>query len=1097
VVNGKVEGEDVQIIIHKAEFLDPDVGQDKIVWPQDYGLTGTSASNYHLLQLYPTTANIRPIELDIILTIKDKFYDGTTFAEISGNIIVNNILSGEQVFVNIQSLAFNSPEVGNNIKVNILSYSLTGTNKNNYIVSSTSLNNITGNILQVIIENLSLILRSDKNIYTYGESILLSVDISGTNINGKTIDFYNGNTKIGSQLVNNPNFSSLTTTDYQVSNALFSARYNSFQSNIISPTINKKLISQTFTVLSKEFNGTKSIPVFIQLLEILSKDLGSVSISNPYALVESESVGDHKPVSIYYGITGPKSNNYQVPPLPLSSTADIYPGYVQLNIDFKNKIYDGTTNADVSGITPVFILGDDSKALYSIDSSFVSFEVNANFENDNVGSNKKIIVNQVSVKGPWSSNLFVAESFPSKASILPRDISGLLYFEKIYDGNVIANLKQSSLPSLVTKDASQVEIVILNPNLIYGHKSKNVGETGIFKYSGGQEIFDLSGSRAFNYRLTDVNKIGNILPFSLNDIQIPIDNKIYDTTLFANLIPNQNITFQKVLETDDVSIFYNRWEYLNPNAGISKIVQPIGIGLTGLDAINYTIGVLNIKSNIYPKDISGQFIAFNKYYDGNDKVDYDKDSLTFNGVYTQDLSDVSVIFKNPFFINSDAGEDKLVNVDLSSSVIFTGSKSMNYILKSLNSFATIYPLDISYQVKIKDKYFDKTKNGILDEITYSGISIIDSSFVTLDVSNIQFENSMIGQNKKVFFDLNTSGTKASNYSFVLSSIPRANILKPLSFTSPDEVYSEDYLGNDWKKTFGVTGQTPFTYTLLGNLPQGLTFSNGDVSGSLLETGIFDFMVQASIPGIYTENKPYTLRIKPLVSIRNNKIFPLSTLNLLSGSQFLFKDPNLSTFYQNVGIYYSDTNEEPLILGESIFNTGTQIMIPNPKNYIYLFGRVSQPKSFFNNVFDMIVLKVLDQQGNVISTFSEPISMLIYTDSQPKPTIETYIASNPSKLSGKGNFKQKIGLKMEYEFQLIQGDGAHKIFLTDNIKGEMSQSLIAVVEHLDQVDRLVLSDYLLTNQIRTENDYSEIVDEFKNFIVQKFPDRPSNLRINQL
>jgi hypothetical protein len=124
-------------------------------------------------------------------------------------------------------------------------------------------------------------------------------------------------------------------------------------------------------------------------------------------------------------------------------------------------------------------------------------------------------------------------------------------------------------------------------------------------------------------------------------------------------------------------------------------------------------------------------------------------------------------------------------------------------------------------------------------------------------------------------------------------------------------------------------------------------------------------------------------------------------------------------------------------------------------------------------------------------------MFVYTDSQPKPTLETYIASNPSKLSGLGTFKQKIGLKIEYEFQLIQGDGAHKIFLTDNVKGEMSESLIAVVEHLDQVDRLVLSDYFLTNQIRSENNYSEIVDEFKTFILQKFPDRPSNLRINQL
>ena len=60
-----------------------------------------------------------------------------------------------------------------------------------------------------------------------------------------------------------------------------------------------------------------------------------------------------------------------------------------------------------------------------------------------------------------------------------------------------------------------------------------------------------------------------------------------------------------------------------------------------------------------------------------------------------------------------------------------------------------------------------------------------------------------------------------------------------------------------------------------------------IAGTILETGVFNFRVSASKSNVYTEFKPYTLNVKPLVSIRNNKIFPSETIDLPSGSQFDF------------------------------------------------------------------------------------------------------------------------------------------------------------------------------------------------------------------
>jgi hypothetical protein len=1095
IVNGKIEGDDVQIIISRAEFNDPNVGTNKTVTAIEFGLTGSSASNYNLLSINPTIADITTRDISGSFVVFDKEYDGTVVADVSGEVIVNGKVEGDDVQIIISRAEFNDPNVGQDKVVTAIEFGLTGSSASNYNLLLPL--RTTANITDPQNQNLILSISSDKNTYVYGDSITLLFELSGNNVVG-VVEFFNGSTLLGqSSLNNNMAQIQITTVNYQISNASFYAKYNSIQSNTISPTIQRKPISQTFTVLSKEFNGNKRTKAIVQLQGILPNDVKQVSVSNPYGEFDDVFIGDDKPVGVYYSLSGNKSSNYQIPNLPLMSTASIYIGYVQLTIDYQDKIYDGTKQADVSGIAPMFVLGDDSLSPYTIDPSNISFLISSEFDNEDVGINKTIQVKNVSNQGPWANNLIVSRTISNQASIKPKDVSGELYFEKIYNGNIIANLKESSIPNVLEKDKPFVGLVIQNTNLNFAYTSPNVGSTEIYKYSGGQEIYNLTGSRAFNYSLTTVIKTGKILPYLLT-VNIPIDNKIYDTTTQAHLLPNQTLTFDKKIIGDDVSIIYDSWNYLDASAGIGKIVRPINIGLTGAQSINYALPtLLETTSTIFPKDISGNFTSYNKYYDGNLLVNYDHNSLVLNGVFTQDLSDVLVKFVNPFFIDSNSGENKLVVVDLSSSVIFNGLKSSNYNLKSISSLATIYPLEIESQVSVKDKYFDKKVDAQLNTLSYQGVLAIDTSFVMVDVSNLRFNNPLVGFSKPVSFDFVVSGNKSINYIFKSSITPRGNILKNLTFTSPEESYSEDFLGNEWKKTFGVTGQFPFTYSIQGILPKGLTFANGDVSGTLLETGIFDFVVQASVPGIQPTNKLYSLRVKPLISIIDNKIFPLSTIDLPSGSKFLFKDPNLSTFYQNVGLYYSSNSTEPLILGDSIFNSGTQILIPNPKEYRFIFGQVSNPKSFFDNVDDLIVLKVLDKNGNVISNLNEPIPMLIYMDSQPKPTLTFYIASTPSKLSGTGIFKQKTGVKMEYEFTLTKGDGAHKLFLTENTKGEMSESLLAVFEHLEQVDRVVLYEYFMTNQIKAENNYSTILDEFKTFIQQKFPDRPNHLRINQL
>jgi hypothetical protein len=299
---------------------------------------------------------------------------------------------------------------------------------------------------------------------------------------------------------------------------------------------------------------------------------------------------------------------------------------------------------------------------------------------------------------------------------------------------------------------------------------------------------------------------------------------------------------------------------------------------------------------------------------------------------------------------------------------------------------------------------------------------------------------------------------------------------------------------DYSRKFIAVGKTPFIYDLSdGRLPNGLIFSGNEISGNPIEIGVFNFIVKAYIPNVYQDIKLYTLRVKPLVSIRQLKLFPLDTISLPSGTSFEFLDPQLSRYIQQCTLYYG---EGPLILGNSIFDTGIQFSISKPKSYRYVFGVVDNPKRFFSNVDYIFIFKVFDEDGNLIPNLNPPISLDIYLDSGKDKNMDIFIASNPQALSGSGELKQKLGTKYKYSCEIRRGDGANLIYMTESSES-LDGRLLNIFEHLDQVDRFLLSDYMTSPQLYIESNFETKVNEWKSFIENKFPVMIENKKLSEL
>ncbi|MFO7617148.1 MAG: YDG domain-containing protein, partial [Bacteroidales bacterium] len=157
-----------------ASFNDPNVGEDKPVNASGMILTGPATSDYRLDFVNPTTADIYPLDLQVVITVADKIYDGNTDATIIG-ITLAGLKPGDKISWSGGTASFITPEVGDDKTVNITGLTFHGIDLRNYLVSQNYTTTASIFPLQV-----GAFVYADKEVYKHsGERVTLTAVIEG------------------------------------------------------------------------------------------------------------------------------------------------------------------------------------------------------------------------------------------------------------------------------------------------------------------------------------------------------------------------------------------------------------------------------------------------------------------------------------------------------------------------------------------------------------------------------------------------------------------------------------------------------------------------------------------------------------------------------------------------------------------------------------------------------------------------------------------------------------------------------------------------------------------------------------------------------
>ncbi|WEK19114.1 MAG: YDG domain-containing protein [Candidatus Pedobacter colombiensis] len=324
-----------------------------------------------------------------------------------------------------------------------------------------------------------------------------------------------------------------------------------------------------------------------------------------------------------------------------------------------------------------------------------------------------------------------------------------------------------SLP--ITYTAADPSIVSIVGNIAHILK---VGTTQITASQAGNDYYNAatSVSRALTVSTKTISASGYTV------------SKVYDGTNTATITLNAT----GKVGTDDVGISYTSAVYANKNVGTGKQITYTGLALTGADKSNYFLGTPVITGVIIAKDITGNFTADDKVYDG----------LTSTTILTRtivplpvDDGNLTLIGGVATFADANAGIGKAVTA---TGMTLSGTAAGNYRLISISpAVANITARDITGSFVSSNKVYDGLLSASITSRTVTPLAA-DAGKLTLTGGLADFADANVGVGKTITATgMTLDGTAAGNYNLISVSPATANItaLDIIgSFSSEDKVY---------------------------------------------------------------------------------------------------------------------------------------------------------------------------------------------------------------------------------------------------------------------------------------------------------------------
>ncbi|MBR5416235.1 MAG: hypothetical protein IK105_09910, partial [Thermoguttaceae bacterium] len=471
--------------------------------------------------------------------------------------------------------------------------------------------------------------------------------------------------------------------------------------------INKLQLTISGTsVADKDYDGTTAAAITLGDVDgVVGQDKVTVAASGAFP---SAGVGTYD-VAVSYTISGDDAGNY-LAPVAETISAKIKP------IDIDGLTFSGAENTYTAKAQSIEVTGTQSgdTILYSVDGENYSIDVP---EYTNVGEYRVYAKVQRANYNDWTGSAVL--------KITPATIKAVGTAQnKTYDGNVTATT------GVTFSGVLEEDVITVSVSGEFTDKAAAEGKTVNLQYV-------LGGAQAGNYVLSaNETTTANIVKKAAR-VGVNVNDKVYDGTTTATVSSSGLLD---IVRADDLELTINSIAFDDKNAGTNKTATAT-YTVTGDDANNYTFTADVRTATISKKEITANFTAASRDYNGGTST-----TATFNGfaegaVFSGDTVNVTVI--SAAFADKNVGTGKAVTVTFSTS----GTDSSNYSVTadgSTTANINVKQLSVS-GAAVDNKTYDRsttatvTANGSLD-----GVETGDE--VTIATATGTFADKNVGEN---------------------------------------------------------------------------------------------------------------------------------------------------------------------------------------------------------------------------------------------------------------------------------------------------------------------------------------------------------------
>jgi len=630
----------------------------------------------------------------------------------------------------------------------------------------------------------------------------------------------------------------------------------------------KALTINGITADNKVYDGntTATIQGTPAYVGLANSETSSVT-GTPLASFANATFGTGKTVTVS-GYTAPSTNYSLTQPTGLTANITAKPLTVT-GATVANKIYDGNTNATISGATLVGVISPDD----------VSVSGNGTFASALVADGISVTTSLV-LGGTNSGNYSLTQPTDLTAIITrkPLTITGLTANNKAYDGNTTATLSgTATLNGIISGDETNVT---LTGTPIATFAQTTVGTEIAVSVVG----YALDGSLSGNYTLSQPTG----LTANITQTAPVINSTLTASATYGMAAPVYTITatnnptsFNATGLPNGLTINTTTGEITGTPTSItgspySVTISATNSGETGTATLVYTVNQKTLTITTPT--------ASDKVYDGNNSATI---IGTLSGIVGADVVNLD---GTGTFSQSTFG----TNLVVTSTSTLSGANASNYSLTQptgLTANITAKSLTLP-DLTIANRIYDGTNNAPLaGTLALSGIINSDEVFIGSGSFIATFDNKNFGTAKPVtVIGYTLAGAKANNYTLSVPTGLTANITAKVLTVTGAVAANKVYDGN--------TTTTITESTLVGvinpdvvTITQSGTFTNQNVENGITVTSTST--LAGADAGNYSLTQPTGLTAnittKPLTITgvtANNKNYDGTTTATLSGTAAL-------------------------------------------------------------------------------------------------------------------------------------------------------------------------------------------------------------------